>query len=50
MELPGPTKVDRERMRAGERVFYVLTCPECQRPVRVEDPWLPRESGRNETA
>lgn len=46
MELPGPTRVDRERMRAGERIYYVLLCPECGKPVRVEDPWLPRDSGR----
>lgn len=48
MELPGPTKVDRERMRAGERIHYILMCPDCVRPVKVEDPWLPRDSGRNE--
>ena len=42
MELPGPTKDDREKMTAGHRVYYTLMCPECVHPVRVEDPWRPR--------
>lgn len=46
IELPGPTKEDREKMRTGSRVHYTLWCPECVRQVLVEDPWEPRDSGR----
>jgi len=46
IELPGPTKEDREKMRGGSRVYYKLWCPGCVKQLTIEDPWLPRDSGR----
>jgi hypothetical protein len=46
IELPGPTKEDREKMRAGSRIYYKIVCHECIREVQIEDPWEPRDSGR----
>ena len=47
IELPGPSKEDREKMRSGSRVYYTLYCDKCVRKVLIEDPWTPRDSGRS---
>lgn len=43
LEMPGPSREDREKMRAGSRVYYVVVCYVCVRRVTIEDNWNPRD-------